>query len=108
MTDEFRPDDESIASGHGRYLARWGGETPLYEAVTNAVSIVTGDARSAVASRYDRAHASALSQLFGGDDDLSTSSTGVVKFPLSECIVSVYSDGRLSASPADCGRNAID
>ncbi|WP_115864410.1 HalOD1 output domain-containing protein [Halorussus litoreus] len=108
MTDESRPADEPTAPLHGRYLSRWGDETPLYEAVTDAVSTVTGDARSAVASRYDRAHAFALSQLFGGDDEPSTPSTGVVKFPISECVVSVHSDGRLSVSPADRGRNAID
>jgi len=68
MTDESRPADELTASWHGSYLARWGNETPLYEAVTGAVSTVTGDARSAVAPRYDRAHAFALSQLFGGAD----------------------------------------
>jgi hypothetical protein len=108
MTDESRPADELTASWHGRYLARWGNETPLYEAVTDAVSTVTGDARSAVASRYDRAHAFALSQLFGGADGPSTPSTGVVKFVLSECVVSVHSDGQLSVSLADRERNAID
>jgi hypothetical protein len=108
MTDESRPADESTVPWHGRYLARWGDETPLYEAVTGAVSTVTGDARSAVASRYDRAHAFALSQLFGGDDGPSTSSTGVVKFPISECVVSVHSDGRLWVSLADRGPNGID
>ena len=108
MTDELRPADESTASTDGHYLAQWGEETPLYEAVTDAVSNVTGDARSAVASRYDRAHAFALSQLFGGADDSSTPSTGVVKFPISECVVSVHSDGRLSVSLADGRRTPID
>lgn len=107
MTDESRRDDESTEPWHGRYLARWGDETPLYEAVTDAVSTVTGDARSAVASRYDRAHAFALGQLFGGDDDPSTPSTGVVTFPISECAVSVHSDGRLSVS-LDRDREAIE
>ncbi|MDB2250056.1 MULTISPECIES: HalOD1 output domain-containing protein [Halorubrum] len=108
MTDESRPTDELTASWHGRYVARWGNETPLYEAITDAVSTVTGDARSAVASRYDRTHAFALSQLFGGADEASTPSTGVVKFVLSECVVSVHSDGQLSVSLADRERNAID
>lgn len=108
MTDESRHADESTAPWHGRYLARWGKETPLYEAVTDAVSTVTGETRSAVASRYDRAHAFALSQLFGGVDGVSTSSTGVVKFVLSECVVSVHSDGQLSVSLADRERTAID
>ena len=108
MTDESRLADESTAPSHGRHLARWGDETPLYEAVTDAVSTVTGDARSAVASRYDRAHAFALSQLFGSDDAPPTPSTGVVKFPVSECVVSVHSDGRLSVSLADRGRDAVD
>jgi len=101
MTDETRPDDESTVPWHGRYLARWGNEIPLYEAVTGAVSTVTGDDHSAVASRYDRAHAFALSQLFGGADEASTPSTGVVKFVVSECVVSVHSDGQLSVSLAD-------
>lgn len=103
MTDELRPTDQATAPWHGRYLARWGDETPLYEAVTDAVSTVTGDARSAVASRYDRAHALALSQLFGRDDAPPTPSTGVVKFPISECVVSVHSDGRLAVRLADGG-----
>ncbi|QGN07233.1 hypothetical protein Hrd1104_07900 [Halorhabdus sp. CBA1104] len=107
MTDQSRPTDESTAPWHGRYLTRWGAETPLYEAVTDAVSAVTGDARSAVASRYDRAHAVALSQLFGEDDDPSTPSTGVVKFLVSECVVSVHSDGRLAVSPADRDHDAV-
>lgn len=108
MTDEFRPDDKSTAPWHGRHLAHWGDETPLYEAITDAVSTVTGDAHSAVASRYDRAHAFALSQLFGRDDEPSTPSTGVVRFLTSECVVSVHSDGRLSVSPADRRHNTID
>jgi hypothetical protein len=108
MTNKSRPADESTAPWHGRYLARWDNETSLYEAVTDAVSTVTGDARSAVASRYDRAHAFALSQLFGGVDEASTSSTGVVKFVLSECVVSVHSDGQLSVSLTDREHNAIN
>ena len=107
MTDESRPADESTVPWHGHYLARWGNETPLYDAVTDAVSTVTGDAHSAVASRYDRAHAFALSQLFGGADEASTPSTGVVKFVLSECVVSVHSDGQLSVSLADEAENNV-
>lgn len=106
MTNKSQPTNESTAPCHDRYQARWGNETPLYETVTNAVSAVTGDARSVVASRYDRAHAFALSQLFGGVDEASTASTGVVKFMLSGCLVSVHSDGQLSVSLAE--RNAID
>ena len=108
MTDQSRSADESTAPLHGRYLARWGNVTPLYEAVTDAVSTVTGDARSVVTSRYDKAHAFAISQLFGGVNGTSTSSTGVVKFVLSECVVSVHSDGQLSVCLADRERNAID
>jgi len=104
MTAEPHTADESTAPLQSRYLARWGDETPLYEAVTDAVSAVSGDAHSAVAAQYDRAHAFALSQLFGDDDD--PSSTGVVKFAISECVVSVHSDGRLSVSPADGRRDA--
>lgn len=89
-------------------LARWGNETPLYEAVTDAVSTVTGDAHLTVASRYDREHAFALRKLFGAADGASTPSTGVVKFVLSECVVSVHSDGQLSVRLADRERNAID
>jgi len=105
---DFRPADEPTAPWHGRYLAHWGNETPLYDAVTDAVSTVTGDTRSAVASRYDQAHAFALSQLFGEEDGASPPSTGVVKFIVSECVVSVHSDGRLLVNPTDRERNAID
>jgi len=100
MTDEFRSADELPAPSHGRYSARWGDETSLYDAVTDAVSTVTGDARSVVASQYDQAHAFALSQLFSGDDKAlrPTASTGVVKFIVSECVVSVHSDGQLFVS----------
>lgn len=101
MADESRPADEPTATWHGRYLDRWGDEAPLYEAVTDAVSTVTGDAPSEIASEYDQAHALALSQLFGDADNVSTPSTGVAKFVLSECIVSVHSDGRLLLRPAN-------
>lgn len=101
MTDEPRRGDGPTEQNGGRYLARWGGETPLYEAITDGVSTVTGDARSAVAARYDRAHALALSHLFGGEAEPATPSTGVVKFVLSECVVAVHSDGQLSVSRAD-------
>lgn len=100
MTEEPRPEDESAAPWHGRYLAHWGGETPLYEAVTDAVSTVTGDARSAVANNYDRAHAVALTHLFDETTDASPPSTGEVKFTLSECTVSVHSNGHLWVSLA--------
>lgn len=108
MTDEFRPADDSAASWHGRYLARWGDETSLYEAVTHAVSTVTGDARSTIASQYDEAHASTLSQLFGQVDGVSTPSTGVVNFVLSECVVSVHSHGELSVTLADHARSGTE
>jgi len=108
MTDESRPADESTGPCHGRHLARWGDETSLYEAVTDAVSTVTGDARSTVASRYDKSHAYALSQLFGKVDGVSTPSTGVVKFVLSECVVSVHSHGELSVKLADPARSETD
>jgi hypothetical protein len=106
MTEKSRPTEESTATWHGRYLARWGDETPLYEAVTDAVSTVTGDARSAVASKYDRAHAVALSHLFGETAEGSPPSTGEVEFVLSECIVSVHSNGHLSVSLANHEPNA--
>ncbi len=102
MTAERHTTDDPTAPIQSRYLARWGDETPLYEAVTDAVSTVSGDAHSVVAAQYDRAHAFALSRLF--DDD--TASTGVVEFAISECVVSVHSDGRLSVSPADGRRDA--
>jgi hypothetical protein len=101
MTKEYQSTDESTALRHGRYLTRWGRETPLYQAVTDAVSTVTGATRSTIASQYDQAHAFAVSRLFGEADEVSTSSTGVVKFVLSECIVSVHSDGQLSVRLAD-------
>jgi hypothetical protein len=108
MTDESRPADESTDPFHSPYLARWGDERSLHEAVSDAVSTVSGDARSTVASRYDRAHALALSRLFGHDDGASTPSTGVVKFALSECVVSVHSHGQLSVKPADHVRSEAD
>ena len=107
MTDETPLADESTEPSHGHYLTRWGDETPLYEAVTDGVSTVTGDARSAVAARYDRAHALALSRLFGGESESATPSTGVVKFVISECVVSVHSDGQLSVSPSRNGRDTV-
>ncbi|TKX46377.1 hypothetical protein EXE41_10235 [Halorubrum sp. SD690R] len=100
MTRNPRSADESTKPWHDRQLAHWD-ESALYEAVTEAVSNATGTARSTVASRYDRAHAAALSRLFGEGDGEATPSTGVVKFVLSECVVSVHSSGRISASPAD-------
>ena len=101
MTDEPRSDDDSTAPWHGRYLAHWGEETSLYEAVTDAVSTVSGEASSTVESQYDRAHAFALARLFGASDEGRSPSTGVVKFALAGCIVSVHSDGQLSVSPTD-------
>jgi hypothetical protein len=108
MTNRPQLNDESPAPRQGHYLTRWGDEKPLYEAVTDAVSTFTGDARSAVASKYDRAHAATLSQLFGGVDEPPTPSTGVVKFLISECVVSVHSDGRLAVSLPAQDRNTID
>jgi hypothetical protein len=108
MTEKTQPANESTAPWHGRYLARWGDETPLYEAVTDAVSTVTGDSRATVVSRYDRGHASALSRLFGGVDGPPTPSTGVVKFLVLNCVVSVHSDGRLLVSLVDSKNKPIN
>ena len=108
MTDKTQLANDSTALWHDRYLARWGDETPLYEAVTDAVSTVTGDSRSAVASRYDRGHASALSRLFGGVDEPPTRSTGVVQFLISNCVVSVHSDGRLLVTLTDTTNSMSD
>lgn len=107
MTDETRLADGSTEPSHGRYLARWGDETPLYEAITDGVATVNDDPRSVVAAEYDRAHALALSRLFGAETEPATPSTGVVKFVLSECVVSVHSDGQLSVSRADRGRGTV-
>jgi len=101
MTREPRSADESTAPWHDRQLARWDDESSLYEAVTDAVSSATGTARSTVASQYDRAHAVALSRLFGENEGTATPSTGVVKFVLSECVVSVHNSGQVSVSPVD-------
>lgn len=100
MTDETRPTDGVEEPYHGRHIAHWDSTSSLYEAVTTAVSAVSGEARSAVASKYDETHASALSRLFGEGSDASASSTGVVKFVLSECVVSVHSDGQIAVDPA--------
>lgn len=108
MLDKSQSCDESTAQWNGRYHARWGDETGLYEAVTTGVSTVSGEARSAVASQYDKVHAFTLSQLFAGADEQQMPSTGVVKFLICECVVSVHSDGQLSISLADDGSDAID
>jgi|GEM_PF-1626159 len=107
MTDENQHGKHSASTSRGPYLARWGDQAPLYEAITRAVATVSGEARSTIASQYDRSHAVSLSHLFGGETEESTPSTGVVKFRLSEYVVAVYSDGRLSVGHTEDARSSV-
>jgi hypothetical protein len=82
------------------YLTDWNDPTTLYETVVEAVASVTGRARSTIGAEYDHAHARTLRDLFDPDAE-TRPSTGVVKFVVASCTVSVHSDGRFVVEPPD-------
>jgi hypothetical protein len=101
MTNHTTGTDEPVSLWNGRYHARWGDDERLHSTIADAVSTVSGEARSAVSSQYDRAHAIAVKRLFSPEGSADGPSTGLVSFVLAGCLVSVYSDGRLSVGVAD-------
>lgn len=84
----------------GIYRTTWNKTTSLHDVIVEGVVTATGRARSIIEDRYDRAHARSLRDLFDADDT-SVPSTGVVKFVVAACTVSVHSDGRLIVEPPD-------
>jgi hypothetical protein len=82
------------------YRTTWNDTNDLYAAIVETVGTATDLASSTIVEQYDRAHARALRDLFDGDGG-SVTATGVVKFVVGTCTVSVHSDGRLVVEPPD-------
>ncbi|WP_323676270.1 HalOD1 output domain-containing protein [Halorubellus sp. PRR65] len=83
-----------------RYHTTWDDTTSLHDSVAETVATATDSARSVVEDEYDRAHARSIRDLFDAETT-AVPSTGVVKFVVAACTVSVHSDGRLVVDPPD-------
>jgi len=81
-----------------RYHATWNDTTALYDTIVETVATATNTARSTVEAQYDPAHARSLRDLF--DAKHPVPATGVVKFVVAACTVTVHSDGRLVVEPS--------
>ena len=86
------------------YLTNWSDINSLYETIIEAVATRADTARSTIRMEYDPAHAHSLRELFDGETT-DTPSTGVIKFVVAACTVSVHSDGRLIVEPPDTGHH---